>query len=188
MKTYQGQWRLSQIGSELYQHLLTRTSHHHQWAKSKKATTVKLIPVHVPPSTCASTWARTGYSNYPFTAFEGQCYLPYWNLKQNQKLLSLALNFPSLAPASPGSAVSDMPARASFKLICSDLFLLKGHTAPVYLKYAKVSITFLSQGQYGNELRSKLTYHHLLRKAKKKQSLPALTMLRANDLEMVLFL
>lgn len=59
------------------------------------------------------------------------------------------------------------PPHASFKLISSDHFLLKGHTVPVYLNYAKVSITFLSHGQYSNELRSKLNSYHLLRKAKK---------------------
>jgi len=44
MKTHQGQWRLSQTGSGLYQHLLTRTPHRLEWAKSKKAITVNLGP------------------------------------------------------------------------------------------------------------------------------------------------
>lgn len=111
-----------------------------------------------------------GYSNCPFAAFKWQCYLPYWNLKQKHKLLPLALNFPCLAPVSPGrtaSVMSHMLAHASFKLISGDHFLLKGHTVPVYLNHAKVSITFLSHGQYSTELRSKLSSYHLLRKAKK---------------------
>lgn len=49
MKTYQGQWRLSQTGSGLHQHLLTRRSPHQVSAKPKKAVTeLDTLTMHIP--------------------------------------------------------------------------------------------------------------------------------------------
>mgnify|MGYP001852903083 CR=1 FL=1 len=50
MKTHRGQRRLSQTGSGLHLHLLTRRSHHLVSAKWKKGTNCELgiLPVHIP--------------------------------------------------------------------------------------------------------------------------------------------